>query len=321
MNLALLKYDEALKSDPNNKLIEDKLTSLMKKIPNYNQPVIEMLLTLVTAPLTLISKVVEKILDFFTNLTLAKLATDIVDFISFKWILDIFDPSIIFGIFGLDTLPIPLPGNPAWIQATALFATYKKGSIPDDPNKPKTIPPGMPTKNGSFNFNDVIGLGFAPFMKRPTIGKTPMPVGSSSLSKEHIQTMFKNSPKIEYKKFNLSGVPPITELISQFICFIESIINSVIDLFWAILGLEALIAPPHIDLCSKFNTMNPQSMADILNGKFTDPLSASASINDSKNNFIYEIKTSDGRDIRELNQVELQQWIDDNKGYTFDFSY
>ena len=344
MNLALGKYDAALQEDPNNQLILDRINSLMNKIPNYMQPIMDLLLALVTGPLKLVADVVQFIMDFFQNLSFSTLPADVIKFITFSWLIKqddyswsslkggFFTPNAIFATFGLEVLPLVIPppagGSPTWDIAAAKFATYVSGQLPDAPNLKKPILPGMPVKNGSFDLNEVLDLTFIPFLKRPTIGNSIFPVGAKSLSKDHILTLFKKFPKIQYDQFKLIGVPPIIELIAQFICFLEAIINAVIDLFWAILGLEVLIPPPHINLCKKFNAgnMKPQDIMDLLNGDYKDTLPSGDSTDtdgDGKPDyeFIYEIRTSDGRDIRELNQEELQKWIDENSGYDFEFLF
>lgn len=336
MNLAFSKYDEALNSDPNNQFIKDRISNLMNRIPNYTQPIMDLLLTLVTGPLKIVADVVQFIMDFLSNMNIATLPIDIPKFISFSWLIKegdyswsklkggFFAPSVIFKTFGLDVLPISIPGitPPSWTKGAAIFTTYLSGAIPDMPGLNKnTIPPDMPVKNNPpiiSNFNDAMSLSFAPFMKRPTLYNSTKPGGASNMSKDHLLTWFKKNPKINYGKFNLTGTPPILEMVSQFICFIESIINSAIDIFWAILGLEVLIPPPHINICNKLkgNNITPESIMDLLNGKYND-----SNLETSEYDFIYEIKTSDGRNIRDLNKEELQKWIDENMDYEFEFLF
>jgi hypothetical protein len=329
MNLAFVKYDEALMLDPDNNFIKDRISNLMNKIPNYVQPIIEFLLSFVSAPIKILADIVQFIMDFFTKLKIKKLNVDIPKFLSFKWLIKeddygwsklkggFFSPGVLFKAFGLDILPISIPGitPPNWTTAAGIFATYMSGEIPDMPKLNKdTIPPGMPVVNQPpnplSNFNNSMSLSFSPFMKRPTVDKTVFPVGLSNVSKEHLLTWFKKNPRIDYKKFSLTGMPPILESVAQFICFVESIINSVIDIFWSILGLEALIPPPHLNLCKNLKSNN-MSLKDIMNLNDDNP----------DYDFTYEIKTSDGKNIRDLNREELQRWLDDNSDYEFEFLF
>jgi hypothetical protein len=340
MNLAFAKYDEALRSDPNNDFIKDRISNLMNKIPNYVQPIMEFLLSLVSGPLKLVADVVQFIMDFFTKLKIHKLPVDVPKFLSFAWLIKegeygwsnlkggFFSPGAIFKTFGLDVLPISITGitPPDWTQAAGIFATYLSGAIPDMPKLNKnTIPPGMPVVNQPpgplSNFNNAMSLAFLPFMKKPTVDKTVFPVGASNVSKHHLLTWFKKNPRIDYQKFKLIGTPPILEFTMQFICFIEAIINSAIDIFWSILGLEVLIPPPHINLCKKFKgNMSPKDIMDLLNGNYKDSLKSEDST-DANYDFIYDIKTSDGKSLRDLDREELQRWLDDNRDYEFEFLY
>ena len=101
-NLALAKYEEALKSDPNNKLLLDKINALKDKTGFNTQPLMSFLLNLVTFPLNIIKSIIEFILNFFKSLSNPfKLPTQVVDFISFKWLLDILKPDALIGILGI----------------------------------------------------------------------------------------------------------------------------------------------------------------------------------------------------------------------------
>ena len=317
LNQAMSKYNEALDKDPNNTLIKDRLESLMSKIPNSTQAILEFLLSIVTAPLKLITDVIDKILSFFTNLNFATLPADIVEFISFQWVLAIFSPATILKVFGIEILPIPIPDlTGKWIPAAAKFALFKSGAVPGIP-VPKPQFDNYPTKNGDIDMNKLFSFAWAPFIKNPTIPKTSIPVGLSSMTKDQVLVHFKKSPLIAYDRFNLKvGAPPINELISSLICLIEAIINAIIDLFWAILGLEVLIPPDkvHIKLCKKFkdtSNLSPAEIGSLLNN----------GSGDVPGDFIYEVKTSDGKDLKDLNKEELQIWLSENSDYQYEFTF
>lgn len=317
LNQAMSKYNEALNKDPNNTLIKDRLESLMSKIPNSTQAILEFLLSIITAPLKLITDVIDKILSFFTNLNFATLPADIVEFVSFQWVLSIFSPSTILKVFGIEILPIPIPDlTGKWIPAAAKYALFKSGAVPGIP-VPKPQFDNYPTKNGDIDMNKVFSFAWAPFVKTPTTPKTSIPVGLSSMTKDQVLVHFKKSPLIAYDKFNLKvGAPPINELISSLICLVESIINAIIDLFWAILGLEVLIPPEkvHINICKKFkdtSNLSPAEIGSLLNN----------GTGNVPGDFIYEVKTSDGRDLKDLNKEELQIWLDENSDYQYEFTF
>ena len=111
-------------------------------------------------------------------------------------------------------------------------------------------------------------------------------------------------------------------MLSSILCLIEGIINGFIDFVWGLLGLGALIPPPYIKLCKDTNgDLSPKDIMDLLNGQyFDDSITGGSSNGNSNYNFIYNIKTSDGRDIRDLNQIELDKWIEENKDLQFIFN-
>lgn len=145
-------------------------------------------------------------------------------------------------------------------------------------------------------------------------------------------------PTYSLKEFDLfhslrNGVPPLsipglsgldkklpsipTALLSNILCFIESIINSIIDFIWGVLGLGSILPAPHLKLCRDSNqNSEPNDLMDLLNGNFKDP----ANPDDTSYNFIYNIKTSDGRDLRELNKEELDKFLEENKDIQIDFN-
>lgn len=332
LNKAMRKYDEALQADPSNKFILDKLTELMKKIPNYMSSLMELLLALITAPLKLVTQVVEYIVDVFTNLSFGSFIPKIIEFLSFTWLITsgpkIFGPANLFKIFGLETIPLVLPApftDAGWTQAAALMTLYKSGIAPPTSNiKPQYSPYPTDRTTSGIDFGKVLSFSFGSFAKKPSIEKSANPVGMSSMSKEHILTIFKKSPNIEYDKFNLkAGVPPIMELMSQFICLIESFINAIIDLFWAILGLELVIPPEkvHLKLCKKFSEpgLTPEEANSVLNppigGVSTVP---SANLDDYS--FIYTVTTKDGV-VKDLNDQQLQEWVSEHIDYQYEYQY
>lgn len=102
------------------------------------------------------------------------------------------------------------------------------------------------------------------------------------------------------------------------------------------MGIEVIIPAPHIKLCRQLNdNLTPEDMMDILNGLMKDqgPLKSSDIGNQAGTagaggngtgetyDFIYDIKLSDGRTLRELNEEELRQFIEDNKNISFDFLF
>lgn len=116
-------------------------------------------------------------------------------------------------------------------------------------------------------------------------------------------------------------------MLSSILCLLESIINAFIDLVWSLFGLAAIIKPPYIKLCKDSNkNLTPKDIMDLLNGNYLDALSNSDvgkgnNSDDPSYDFIYNIKLPDGRNVRDLNTYELEQWISENKNLIFEFDF
>lgn len=116
------------------------------------------------------------------------------------------------------------------------------------------------------------------------------------------------------------------------------IINAVIDFIWAIFGIEAIIPAPHMKIVpdntpySGLSAIEVKSLADGIkpNGKDIDKIINDNNISDDNNdsssygaveNFIYEVKMSDGTTRSFLNKEELDKFVLDNNNINFDFTF
>ena len=143
----------------------------------------------------------------------------------------------------------------------------------------------------------------------------------------------------EFKAISLGPSIPIL-ILNSILCLIESIINSFIDLVWSVLGMVdpesgkwIVIKPPYISLCKASNNdLSPKDIVNLLNltlpdmsqGETGGGIAKNPSLNDDAGNtfnFIYDIKTSDGKSVLELDQQELDKFMEENKDlqYTFNF--
>jgi hypothetical protein len=205
----------------------------------------------------------------------------IIDFVSFKWMLDFFNPT---------------SKNSMFAMAGILFdvQTFLTVWLP-------SLEAGTMDK---FDLSKIIKLPWIP--KLPTYDK------------EQFRSLIYG--------LEGGGKPRMIPLmmLNSILCLIEAIINCFIDFVWGLLGLGALIPPPHIRLCKNGNDdLSPKDIMDLLNGDYFDEGITQAANNDNPSpnyNFVYNIKTSDGRDIRELNRVELDKWIEENKDLQFIFN-
>lgn len=113
LELAVNKLELASKSDPKNKLIEDKLKDLQKKVENYTQPMLKFLIEIISLPIKVISKIIEQIMAFFKGgdfggdpnfpglKSLPSLPSNIAKFLSFEWLMDFFKPNTLLVMAGI----------------------------------------------------------------------------------------------------------------------------------------------------------------------------------------------------------------------------
>jgi hypothetical protein len=292
---AIDALNDAQKSDPNNKFIKDKISELKKLLSKSIegialsgvQPILNFILSMVTLPLKLVLGIVQYIMNFFKGLTNPfELPSKIVEFVSFKWMGDFFNPMVPSSLFGLAGIKFD-------IQKYIL----------------EWIPGAKMGTKTNFDMNQISKL---PWTNQPTY------------KLDQIKSMIfpnSSSPKM-IPLLQLNGILGI----------FEGIFNGIVDFIWALFGIGGIInPPPHIKLTKETNgDLNPSDIMNLLNGNYfksgtqsfnTNSNGDFLSTNIQSTNFVYEIKTSDGRDIRDLNQDELQKWMEENKNFQFIFDF
>jgi hypothetical protein len=303
------------------------------------QPLLKMILGMVTLPIKVIAGVVQWIMDFFKSLTNPMaLPGKIIEFLSFKWIMDFFSPKGLLKMAGIEFDPSLLP---QWIsQATMTKAASMNINKPDvnkvekvkdvSSNDAKAaaqekipkLPKGVPNHNGSYALPDDFELvDLSKFLSISFLGHLPTYTAKD----------IRDQPKFPMK------------LLMPIICFIEKLINGFIDFVWSTLGIECIIPPPHIKLCSSDDpdSMDPTELGKILNGEtpgVETPGGATSSVTvDFKTDilatkpdfvsqtplekFVYEVKLDNGKVIRLADKESLDKFIKENKDVGFDFQF
>jgi methyl-accepting chemotaxis protein len=120
--------------------------------------------------------------------------------------------------------------------------------------------------------------------------------------------------KINKPNLNIPNAPEVPNLPGfscggGFLCFVEALINSIINFVWSLLGIEAVIEAPQVKLC---NGKKPKDAADIQKNSKNDQ---------DLDGFYYEVQLENGKTQKFLNYEELQSFIDDNKGLNYDFNF
>ena len=280
LSKALDILDDVSKRIPNNSEI-DNLKQIAKGgldgIKAGQQPLLKMILGLVTLPIKIIGGIIEWIMNFFKKLSNPlKLPSLIAELLSFQWIMQFFTPKGILEMAGIKFKP----------EKIAEWAALSKlPTIPDDVDL--------------ADLSEFLNVAFN--VKLPT-----------------------------YTKGQYSAIDPRMPLrfITSLFCFIEKLINGIIDFIWATLGIEAVIPPPHIKLCSDtdLSTMNPEDISKVLNGEIPGGKGDGSNVNnkgesDDFEGFYYEVELPDGTIKRFLDREQLDKFIEDNKDINYDFTF
>lgn len=121
--------------------------------------------------------------------------------------------------------------------------------------------------------------------------------------------------------FNFKGIKLTKEAILKWfkslLCLIEKIINSMIDTIICLLGIEPIIKPPHIKLCSndlddmikKANDLNTLTVDDII------------AEDESLDDYIYDITLSDGTKLKNLTEDEMNEYVLNHSNLEFNFAF
>lgn len=330
------KLEDALAKNPEDEAVKNKLSEIKKKIFDLNsntQPLLKMILGIVTLPIKVIAGIVQWIMDFFKSLTNPMaLPGKIIEFLSFKWIMDFFSPKGLLKLAGIEFDPTMIPQWIAMAKQTksgaaaaskgAANAASAKDISPNDmkagaSEKIPTLPKDVPKHGGSYALPDDFELVDLPkFLNVSFLAQLPTYTAKD----------IREQPKFPMRLFT-----PI-------ICFIEKLINGFIDFVWSVLGIECIIPPPHIKLCKSDDpdTMDPEELMKILNGETpggsaptptdfkTDIFATKPDYSDQSpplEKYVYDVKLPNGETVRLADKESLDKFIEDNRETGFDFQF
>lgn len=287
---------EALRSRPNDIDIQNKIKDIDSKLGLLNtgqQPLLKMIMGIVSVPMKIVAGIIEYLLDFFKSLSNPlTLASKISELLSFEWLFKWFVPPATGShpLMEIAGIKIDLKKPSEW-RSKANTKGPKTNKLPKSLKLPEDI------KIKGFKFKDI-------------------KAGSYSIDDDDQIVDFNQAlnlifgmklPKLSAMQFR-QNEDGIDNLSSGLLCFIEKLINSIIDFFWSTLGLETLKESPHIKLCNKKSSENNSK---ILNGDKNSDLEQ----------FIYEVQMPDGEIKQFLNEEELNRFIESNKDINYDFNF
>jgi hypothetical protein len=327
--LAKERLSAALSKDPSNQLLKERLKEINIKLIGsikMTQPIIKMALGLVSSPLKIIACILEWIMDFFKSLVNPMvLPKKIIEFLSFKWIMNFFSPMGLMKTFGINFNPAAMA---EFIVNAKISAGMKAPKIPDvkgvAPSSGKSkqdmksgIPVNKPETDMQSAFDGIKGRSFPiadmqNYLFLPWIA--PLPTYT-------VQDIL-DSTKLPFGA-------PFFNLASPSLCFIEKIINGFIDFVWSLMGIEAIIPAPHIKICKD----KDPTAADALNdGKTSDDAAkedkgateiVSTNPYEEKplgESFVYEVTLQSGEKKIFKDYEGLKLYMEQNKDISFDQS-
>jgi len=445
------KLEDAIAKDPEDEALKNKLGEIKKKIFDLNsntQPLLKMILGIVTLPIKVIAGIIEWIMNFFKSLTNPMaLPGKIIEFLSFKWIMDFFSAKGLMKMAGIEFDPSLIPG---WLEKAKEVNAMKNmtpeqmmkmaegkaknamGQATNLPGQATNLPgqagqiagqagqiagqagqlqgqasqlqgqasqlqgqagqiagqatnlPGqagqiagqatnLPGQAGQITgqagqlqgqagqtatqAKDIASKAAnispadakaAAAGKIPNLPKdVPLHKGSyalpddyelADLSKFLNVSFLGQLPTYTVKDMRDQGKNIPKRLFQPIICFIEKLINGFIDFVWAILGIEAIIPPPHIKLCRDDDpeSMDPTELGKLLNGE-TPGGTASTAVDFKADilatkpeyseqsppleKYVYEVKLQSGETKRFLDRESLDDFMENNREIGFDFQF
>jgi hypothetical protein len=379
---------EALDKNPDDEALKNKLDEIKKKMFDLNsntQPLLKMILGIVTLPIKIVAGIIEWLMNFFKSLTNpVALPGKIIEFLSFKWIMEFFSPVGILKMAGVKFDP-SLPAewmskvnqiNPNKNLSPEEMAKKAAGKAKDlkgqsvaqsadikgkaGDTESKTKGEAEDAKAATANAKDVAGKakGVSPADVKAAAGEkipkldkdVPLHKGAyalpddfelADLSKFLNVAFLGQLPTYTTADMREQGKNIPKRVFSPIICFIEKLINGIIDFIWSILGIECIIPPPHIKLCKDDDpdAMDPEDLNKVLNGeKPNGGTSSNSGAVDFKTQvvatdpepsvqspplemYVYEITLPDGKVVRAADQEELDKFIQENKNLGYDFRF
>jgi hypothetical protein len=293
LQLAYDKLDKALKSKPNDNLLKDKLErikKLLEKLEIGQQPILKLLLGLVTLPVKIIGGIIEWLLNFFKSLANpATLPQKMVELLSFQWIMKFFTPKGLLEVAGIRFKP----------EKKIEWAAQVMIPGPGSGRLPKSLKLSEDIKNLGYNKKKIKSDNYL-------AGDDDKIIDLSLFLNVIFNVKLPTLSPLQLRQ-NLKLPGP---LLSGFLCFIEKVINAIIDFVWSTLGIEAIIEAPHVKLCDK-DKNEPENASKVTNGQN----------NANLEEFYYEVKLENGEVKNFLNREELDKFISDNIDFNYDFNF
>jgi hypothetical protein len=327
--LAKEKLTTALAKDPTNPALKEKLKEINDKIlasMNATQPILKLVMGLVTTPIKVVSCIVQWIFDFFKSLVNPMmLPSKLIEFVSFKWIQKFFGAQGLLKTAGINF-------NPAVAKEWASMATMPNGQLPVsvpnsqinvDLNSVSSNVPGKVDLKGGFPVNKDEILKRIP----PHSGNYALPDDFPLADMQKFLNISFMSSLPTYTAKDIRENPDIPFQIQLPVrCLTEKLINSFIDMVWSLLGIEVIIPPPHIKMCTD---RSPEEANRLLNGDTKQDATDATEVVSTNpyeekpisDSFVYEVTYPDGRKEIFKDYDSLQKYMVANQTTNFDVRF
>jgi hypothetical protein len=283
--------------NPHIPSIAELLQNIGSLLSITENPILRLIISLVSLPFKIILSIVEYIFNFFKELTNPfTLLSKLTNFMSFEWLLDFFK---VDGVLGLAGIKLDIPKFMLWSKTASFLNIKKYDAYGNWVNKD--------------SYTDLL-YDMSQVFQFPILGKLP------TLNLEQFLNFIQDKDSTGKKM--ISAHQSFLKLLTNILCLIEAIINSFIDLVWSVAGITAIMPPPHIKLCRKTNEdLSPKEIMDILNGTYTDIITQDTVGGEDTNvyDFAFDIKLPDGTNVRDLNRTQLQDWMTEHSNYNYEF--
>lgn len=135
-----------------------------------------------------------------------------------------------------------------------------------------------------------------------------------------------NMPTYSADAFKNVNTNALTSMFKSVFEVIENIINMLIDLLWAIMGLAPLFKKrPYLnlsgDLPPSYSGSITDYMVNMTLGNSNDFIKGDVNATQTLRSFVYDIQISDGRTLRDLNREELEKWISENENLIIELNF
>lgn len=298
-----------------------------------NNSVISYILELIATPIKIVEKILTEIIDFFKSLINPFVVLDAVtEFLSFKWLTDLFKPDSILGLLGIKmdigkyikylniskySTTLTLSEILAITNSTSTIEDLK-GEISNDEVGEELLEVGikdtydiLELENTSFFQRCVSHIGIND--EDISLLKSLSQNGGTIVMKDIISMPFiPNLPSYTLSAIAIIGLTPIDNMIKSAFTLIQSIINSFIDLVFSLFGLGSIMDIPHINLTNMIATeyidnildnQDMDSFRNLLDNMDSDTINSMLSGYDT--DYLFDLSISNGDSFIDLTYSEL----------------